>query len=147
MAWSPDDTRLASVGAGGGCYQWDVSGGVKIAHEEYVDKQKNYCCVQFCSSNSSMYGVVVRSLDGKIQHIQVWAAATAPCLHSAIPALQLSFCLCADIAGLYLQSDWQLDNLSKNCYNDASIFPCCKLWCFCHGQHCDFTLFNDLVSM
>lgn len=73
MAWSPDDTRLASVGAGGACYQWDIHGGVKIAHEEYVDKQKNYCCVQFCSSSSSAYGVVVRSLDGKIQHIQVWA--------------------------------------------------------------------------
>jgi WD40 repeat protein len=70
MAWSPDDARLASVGAGGACYQWDVPAGVKIAHEEFVDKQKNYSCVQFCN-NSSTSGVVVRSLDGKIQHIQV----------------------------------------------------------------------------
>jgi len=69
MAWSPDDARLASVGAGGACYQWDVPAGVKIAQEEFVDKQKNYCCVQFCN-NSSTSGVVVRSLDGKIQHIQ-----------------------------------------------------------------------------
>ncbi|KAL0041539.1 hypothetical protein WJX79_006848 [Trebouxia sp. C0005] len=69
MAWSHDDARLASVGAGGACYQWDVPAGVKIAQEEFVDKQKNYCCVQFCN-NSSTSGVVVRSLDGKIQHIQ-----------------------------------------------------------------------------
>ena len=70
MAWSADDTRLASVGAGGACYQWDVPGGVKIAQEEYVDKQKQYCWVQFCEASSAA-GVVVRSLDGKIQHIRV----------------------------------------------------------------------------
>ena len=70
MSWSSDDARLASVGTGGACYQWDVPGGVKIAQEEYVDKQKNYCWVGFCSNNSTS-GVVVRSLDGKLQHIQV----------------------------------------------------------------------------
>ncbi|KAL3160819.1 WD repeat-containing protein 49 [Trebouxia sp. C0009 RCD-2024] len=69
MSWSPDDARLASVGVGGACYQWDVPGGVKIAEEEYVDKQKNYCWVGFCSNNGTS-GVVVRSLDGKLQHIQ-----------------------------------------------------------------------------
>ena len=58
------------MGAGGACYQWDVPGGFKIAQEEYVDKQKNYCCVQFLSSNSAA-GVVVRSMDGKLQHLQV----------------------------------------------------------------------------
>ena len=73
MSWSSDDARLASVGAGGACYQWDVLAGVKIAQEEYVDKQKNYCWVDFCSSSSSSStsGVVVRSLDGKLQHFQV----------------------------------------------------------------------------
>ena len=70
LAWSSDDTRLASVGAGGACYRWDVPGGVKIADEEYVDKQKNYCWVQFCGTGHAN-GVVVRSLDGKLQHIQV----------------------------------------------------------------------------
>lgn len=70
MSWSSDDARLASVGVGGACYQWDVQRGVKIAQEEYVDKQKNYCWVEFCSNNSTS-GVVVRSLDGKLQHIQV----------------------------------------------------------------------------
>lgn len=70
MSWSPDDARLASVGAGGACYQWDVPGGIKIAEEEYVDKQKNYCWVGFCSNNGTS-GVMVRSLDGKLQHIQV----------------------------------------------------------------------------
>lgn len=57
------------MGAGGACYQWDVNGGLKVAQEEYVDKQKNYCWVEFCS-NSSTCGVVVRSLDGKLQHLQ-----------------------------------------------------------------------------
>lgn len=70
LAWSSDDTRLASVGAAGACYQWDVPGGVKLAEEEYVDKQKNYCGVQFCGPGHAN-GVVVRSLDGKLQHIQV----------------------------------------------------------------------------
>lgn len=70
LSWSSDDTRLASVGAGGACYQWDIPGGVKIANEEYVDKQKNYCWVQFCGTGHA-YGVIVRSLDGKLQHIQV----------------------------------------------------------------------------
>ncbi|DBB08551.1 TPA: WD repeat-containing protein 49 [Trebouxia sp. C0006] len=63
MAWSPDDARLASVGAGGACYQWDVPAGVKIAREEFVDKQKNYSCVQFCNNSSTsgvVGGVVVR---------------------------------------------------------------------------------------
>lgn len=78
MSWSSDDARLASVGVGGACYQWDVPGGIKIAQEEYVDKQKNYCWVEFCSNNSTS-GVVVRSLDGKLQHIQV------PVLHCAFP--------------------------------------------------------------
>lgn len=75
LAWSSDDTRLASAGAGGACYQWDIPGGVKIAKEEYVDKQRNYCWVQFCGSGTAD-GLVLRSLDGKLQHIQVGAAAS-----------------------------------------------------------------------
>ena len=79
MSWSSDDARLASVGVGGACYQWDVLGGVKIAEEEYVDKQMNYCWVEFCSNNSTS-GVVVRSLDGKLQHIQVSVLHIVPFL-------------------------------------------------------------------
>ena len=71
------------MGAGGACYQWDIHGGVKIAQEEYVDKQKNYSWVQFCSSSSAA-GVVVRSLDGKIQHLQA-------CLNSLKQAVRLLF--------------------------------------------------------
>lgn len=94
MSWSPDDARLASVGAGGACYQWNVPGGVKIAEEEYVDKQKNYCWVEFCSNNSTS-GVVVRSLDGKLQHIQVWCASTKECRPLSVIILRFlaSFCL------------------------------------------------------
>ena len=102
MSWSPDDARLASVGAGGACYQWDVPGGVKIAQEEYVDKQKNYCWVEFLGSSSTA-GVVVRSLDGKIQHIQVCCCASSvksaclECPHDAacIILRQISSCICS----------------------------------------------------
>ena len=90
MSWSSDDARLASVGVGGACYQWDVPGGVKIAQEEFVDKQKNYCWVEFCGNNSTS-GVVVRSLDGKLQHIQV------PLLHRlerTTDTLVPSLCTC-----------------------------------------------------
>lgn len=123
MAWSPDDNRLASVGAGGACYQWDIIAGVKIAHEEYVDKQKNYCCVQFCSSSSSAYGVVVRSLDGKIQHIQVWAVLLL--LHSGCYTCVLSVLLFVPFFPVCLQSHWQHGHLSKSCCNDAGVAPCC----------------------
>ena len=91
MSWSSDDARLASVGAGGACYQWDVPGGVKIAQEEYVDKQNNYCWVEFCSNNSTS-GVVVRSLDGKLQHIQV---TVLPCADPLVLILSTFWTACA----------------------------------------------------
>ena len=85
MSWSSDDARLASVGAGGACYQWDVPMGTKIAQEEYVDKQKNYCWVEFCSNNSTS-GLVLRSLDGKLQHIQVLQCLQCNCITMHVTA-------------------------------------------------------------
>ncbi len=42
VAFTTDDTRLISVGAGGACYFWDLQTGSRIIELEYVDKKCIY---------------------------------------------------------------------------------------------------------
>ncbi|KAK9816472.1 hypothetical protein WJX72_000711 [[Myrmecia] bisecta] len=67
ICWSEDDSRLASVGSGGACYQWDVGHACRIPEEEYVDKRQHYSFVRMSSAAGA---AVTRTLDGKIQQIR-----------------------------------------------------------------------------
>lgn len=67
ICWAADDTKLASVGAGGACYQWNVAKAARIATEEYVDKKKNYLHVAFGEPATVAF---TRTMDGSLQSIE-----------------------------------------------------------------------------
>jgi len=66
VAWSKDDRRLVSCGAGGAVYVWDVSTGVRLSGLEYVHKACVYTAV-CCVGRSG--GVLARTADGRLQHL------------------------------------------------------------------------------
>jgi WD40 repeat protein len=43
VAWSADDRRLVSVGAGGAVYTWDVAASSRLVELDFVDKALVYC--------------------------------------------------------------------------------------------------------
>ncbi|GBF91925.1 hypothetical protein Rsub_04649 [Raphidocelis subcapitata] len=66
LAWSSDDARLVSCGAGGAVYVWDASAGSRLAALDYVDKACVYCGVCYVGRSG---GVLARTADGRLQHI------------------------------------------------------------------------------
>ncbi|KAF6260716.1 hypothetical protein COO60DRAFT_1637364 [Scenedesmus sp. NREL 46B-D3] len=67
LVFSGDDKRLISSGAGGAVYFWDMSTGARLMDLEYVDKQ----CVYYTACyNDRHAAAVVRTMDGRVQHIQ-----------------------------------------------------------------------------
>uniref|UniRef100_A0A383W626 Uncharacterized protein n=1 Tax=Tetradesmus obliquus TaxID=3088 RepID=A0A383W626_TETOB len=67
LVFSGDDRRLVSSGAGGAVYFWDMSTGARLMELEYVDKQ----CVYYTACyNDRHAAAVVRTMDGRVQHIQ-----------------------------------------------------------------------------
>ncbi|WIA33170.1 hypothetical protein OEZ86_006317 [Tetradesmus obliquus] len=67
LVFSGDDRRLVSSGAGGAVYFWDMSTGARLMELEYVDKQCVYCTACY---NDRHAAAVVRTMDGRVQHIQ-----------------------------------------------------------------------------
>eukprot|EP00775_Hariotina_reticulata_P011301 gene11301-11451_t len=67
FVFSGDDQRLVSCGAGGAVYFWDLATGSRLMELEYVDKK----CVYYALCYSDRHaGVIARTTDGRLQHIQ-----------------------------------------------------------------------------
>ena len=96
-AWAPGDRRLASCGAGGAAYVWDVASGARLAALDFVEKASVYASVVWapsCSgggvgggggmpagqqqaqhtlaagSGDSGSSVIARTADGRLQRLE-----------------------------------------------------------------------------
>ncbi|KAF8067333.1 CFAP57 [Scenedesmus sp. PABB004] len=69
LAFSGDDRRLVSCGAGGALYFWDVPSCARLGELEFVDKRSIYHALAH-HDRVPAGAAVARTTDGRLQHIQ-----------------------------------------------------------------------------
>lgn len=114
MVFSADDRHLISCGIGGAVYFWDVSTGARLLELEVVDKRSMYVAAAHKDRAGS---AIVRTLDGRLQQLQVHTAS-----HSRLLLLQLP---CAAVHHAALR---------MHMYNGVTIRSCaCHPVCSSHA--------------